>query len=122
MHLHQARELLLVHTQAALARELARQLEREPVRVVEPERVLTRDVPALLCGLLEETHATLECLAEPFLLRGQDAMDLVPVLLELRIALFHLLDHDVRETGEERRLEADARACCTARRMMRRMT
>src|SRR6185437_5906384 len=116
LHLHQARELLLVYAQAPLARELARQLEREPVRVMEPERVLARDVPTLLCGLLEETHATLERLAEPFLLRGQDAMNLVPVLLELRIALFHLLDHNVRETAEVRGLEADARGLlhCTA--------
>ena len=35
-------------------------------------------------------------------------MDLAPVLDELGVRLAHLLDHDVGEPGEERRLHADA--------------
>ena len=80
------------------------------------------EIVALLRDLLEQAHAALERLREALLLGGEDAVDLVPVLLELGIAVPHLLDHDVRETREVRRLEPDARACCTARRMMRRMT
>ena len=64
----------------------------------------------------------LERLSETLFLGGQDAVNFVPVLLELRIAVLHLFDHDVRELREVRRLEPDAVPCCTARRMIRRMT
>ena len=59
-------------------------------------------------GFLEELHAALERLAEALLLRGEDAVDLLAVLDELRIRAAHLLDHGVGEPGQERRLHADA--------------
>ena len=67
MLLHEARELLLVHAEAPLARKLKRQLLREAVRRLEREGVLAGDLP--LCGsLLEDRHPTLERLAEALLL------------------------------------------------------
>ena len=78
--LHQRRELVLVDAEPALARKLLGQLERKAVRVVEAERVLARDVAALLCHLLEEAQAARERLAEPLLLGREDAMDLVAVV------------------------------------------
>src|SRR6266511_5615132 len=70
--LHEPRELLLVHAQAALARELLRELEREAVRVVETEGVLTRDVATLLGHLLEQPDAARQRLAEAPFLGRQD--------------------------------------------------
>src|SRR5439155_23865092 len=89
---HEPRELLLVHAEPALAGQLLRQLEREAVRVVEPERLLARNVPAFRRDLLEEPQPSLERLAEPLLLGAQDAVDLVSVLLVLSVALLHMLD------------------------------
>src|SRR5262245_30876687 len=85
-----------------------RQLEREAVRVVEPERLLARDVAAARGDLLEQSHPTRERLPEALLLGREDAMDVVAVLLQLRIAGLHLLDHDVGEPRQVRRLEPDA--------------
>src|SRR5204862_185265 len=73
--LHQARVLLVVHAEAALARELLRQLDREAVRRLEIERVVAGDL-ALRRGLLEDRHAALERLAEALLLGGERAEDL----------------------------------------------
>src|SRR5205823_1619369 len=70
--LHQPRELLVVDPEATLAAELLRQLEREAVGVVEPERVLPGDVAAFFGHLLEQPHAAREGLAEAFLLGGED--------------------------------------------------
>src|SRR5205085_5425597 len=107
---HQRDELLVVHAERPLARELLRQLEREAVGVVQAERVLARDLAALRRDLLEETHPARERLREALLLRGENAVNLRPVLRELRVALLHLLDDDAREPREVGRLEADA-AC-----------
>ncbi len=109
MLLHQPRVLLVVHAEAALARELLRQLDREAVRRLQVERVVAGDL-ALRRRLLEDRHAALERLAEALLLGGEHAVDLVAVLDELRIRRAHLLDHDVGEAGQERRLHPDAQA------------
>ena len=105
--LHQPRVLLVVDAEAALARELHRQLDRKAVRRCERERVVAGDLPARR-RLVEQLHAALERLAEPLLLGGEHLPDLAAVLDELRIRLPHLLDHRVREPREERRLHADA--------------
>src|SRR5690242_6673513 len=100
MLLEQARVLLVVHAQAALARELLRQLAREAVRRLERERAGGRDLTAR-SRLLEHLHAALERLAETLLLGGQHLPDLIPVPLQLRVRTCHLLDDRVGETGDE---------------------
>src|SRR5207244_3828258 len=105
---HQPRELLVVDAEPAFARELLCQLEREAVRVVKAEGVLAGDVAAVLRDLLEQPQAARERLAEALLFGGEDAVDLGAMLLELGIALAHLLDHDVGEPREVRGFEADA--------------
>ena len=82
---------------------------------MQPESVLARDVAALRANLLEQTHSAREGLAEALFLGGEDAVDLVAMLVELGIAIVHLLDHDVGETSEERRLEPDARRLAAPR-------
>ena len=55
-----------------LESELAGQLEREPVRVVQPKRVLARyPVRTVLEHLVEEPHPGRERLGESFLLRAE---------------------------------------------------
>ena len=109
MPLHEPRVLLVVHAEAALARELLRQLDREAVRRLQVERVVAGDL-ALRRRLLEDRHAALERLAEALLLGGERAEDLVAVLDELGVRLAHLLDHDTGEAGQERRLHPDPQA------------
>src|SRR5207237_3098929 len=93
--------------ETALARELLRQLDREAVRRLQLEDVRGCDL-ALGGDLLELRHPALERQAEALLLGGEHALNLVPVLDELRIRLSHLVDHDVGEAGEKRRLHAAA--------------
>ena len=81
----------------------------KPYVACSVEGVVAGDL-ALGGGLLEDRHAALERLAEALLLGGEHAADLVAVLDELRIRLAHLLDHDVGEAGQERRLHPDAQA------------
>src|SRR5204862_6831052 len=54
-----------------------------------------------------QAHAAREGLAEALLLGREDAVDVVAVPLQLRVTRLHLLDHDVGETREIRRLETD---------------
>src|SRR5207253_3866804 len=62
---------------------------------------------APLRHLLEQAQAASEGLAEALLLSGEDAVDLVAMLLELRIAGAHLPDPHVGEPRQVRRLEPD---------------
>ena len=82
--LHPPRELLLVDRQPALVRQLAGELVREAVRVVEPEGVLARDRVAARGDLLEQSQAARQRPGEALLLGSEDARDLVAVLGELR--------------------------------------
>ena len=75
MLLHQARVLLVVHPEAALARELLRQLDREAERRLQREGVLARDLAAGR-GLLEDLHPALERLGEALLLGREHLPDL----------------------------------------------
>ncbi len=105
---HQTLELVLVDRQAALERELARQLEREAVRVVEAERVLARDAfGAAREHLVEQSHAGRERLGEALLLRFEHPVNLAAMLDQLRVRVAPEVDHDVRQAAEERRLEPD---------------
>src|SRR5215216_6787292 len=104
MLLHEPGKLLFVDGQAALARKLAGQLDREPVGRRQRERVVAGDI-TLRRDLVEEPQAACERLGETVLLRTQDVLDRLPVLLELRIPGGRLLDDDVREPPEV--LEAD---------------
>src|SRR6185503_4985544 len=74
--LHQRMEAVLVDRQAAFAGQLLRQLEREAVRVVEPEGLLAVD-RAVLRRLLEQRQPARERLAEALLLFRQHALDLL---------------------------------------------
>ena len=114
MLLHEARVLVLVHLEPALARELACQLDREAVRRLQRERVVPAD-PVVGGGLFEVRHPALERLGETLLLGGEDVVDLAAVLDELGIRARHLLDHGIREPRQERRL-----ACRCAGRAARR--
>ena len=96
MLLHEARVLLVVHSEAAFPRQLLRQLDGEAVRRLEVEGVVPGDL-SLGRGFLEDRHPAFERLAEALLLGGEHAADLVPVLDELGIRMAHLLDHDVGE-------------------------
>ncbi len=94
---------------AALLGELDRELEREPVRRGERERVLAGD-RALARELLEEPHAAVERLLEALLLGPNDLRDLIRLLPELRVGVPHLLDDDPgqrMESGEADALRLD---------------
>ena len=75
---------------------------------MQPEGILARDVAAAGRDLLEQPHAALERAREAFLLRREDAVDFCAVVSELRVGRPDLLDHDVGEASEVRRLEPDA--------------
>ncbi len=109
MLLDEPRVLLVVEGKAALARELLGELDRKAVRRLQVEHVLGRDL-ALRRDLLEDRHPVLECLAETLLLGREHAVDLLPVLDQLGIGGRHLLDHDVGEARQERRLHPDPQA------------
>ena len=70
----------------------------------------------------KRAKTALEGLSEALFLGVQDAVNLLAVLLELRVAILHLLDHHIRELRQVRRLQPDTAPCRTARRMIRRIT
>ncbi len=78
----------------------------KPYVACSVEGVVPGDL-ALGRRLLEDRHPALERLAEALLLGREHAVDLVAVLDELGIGGPHLLDHDIGETGQERRLHPD---------------
>ena len=109
MLLHQPGVLLVVEGEAALTPELLGELDRKAVRRLQIEDVLGGDLAGGR-SLLELRHPALERQAEALLLGREHAVDLPAMLDELRIRRLHLLDHDVGEAREERRLHADAQA------------
>ena len=114
-----------VRPDAVLGRELDRQVDREAVRVVEPERDRARQHrrvgrqrlrlaadDALLGGqrdqrLLELAHAGLEGAVELALLALDDAEDLVAALGEVRVRVRHRVDHDLGRLAQERLVAAE---------------
>ena len=104
-------EALLVDGHVLLGGDLAREVEREAVGVVQLEGDLGRQLGAGVAGaaqgLLEDAHALVERAAEAHLLLVHDAADLGLRVDELRIRAAHLLDDRVGERREERLLDAD---------------
>jgi hypothetical protein len=97
--LHEPLEPVLVDRVPTLARELLGQLDREAVRRRERECILGRDV-SLGRDLVEELHSARKRLREPLLLGAERLADRLPVRLELRIPLAHLLDDDIGEAPQ----------------------
>ena len=80
----------------ALLRQLDRELDREPVRRRERERLLAGD--RLLAGeLLEHLQPALQRLAEALLLGAYDPLDRLPVLDHLRVPRPDLVGDDPRD-------------------------
>ena len=105
---HQLREPLFVDRQAALERELPRELDREPVRVVQLERRLAAERLAGRRGagkLVEDRHAAADRPLELLFLGLDHALDVGRVLPQLREGVAHLLDDDVRQAPQV--VEAD---------------
>ena len=97
--LHEVREALFIEGEAALARELARQLDREAVRRRELEGVAASDL-ALRGDLLEKTQAARERLVEALLLGAHDLLDVRAVLDQLGERGPHLLGDHVGQSPE----------------------
>ena len=104
-------EALLVHGHLLLRGDLAREVEREPVGVVELEGDLRGElgpgVAGAAQGLLEDAHALVEGAAEPHLLLVDDAADLRLRLDEGGVGAAHVLHDRVGEGREEGLLHAD---------------
>ena len=95
-----------------LGDELERQVDREPVGVVQAEGVLGGDaLRAGLVGLrdqlLEQLGPVLERAPEALLLPGQPAADRLALLDQLGVGPAHHLLDDVGVAGEEARLEPE---------------
>ena len=118
--LHLAAVAVHVDRLPALLGQLDRELDRESVRRRECERLLSRD--RLVGGeLLEEPETALEGLGEALLLDPDDPLDRVGLRGQLRIGVGHLRDRRC-PTDDGRPSRPMLRACCTARRMIRRST
>ncbi len=112
--------------QAALARDVGGQVDREAVGVVEAEHVLAGHHPAVHAGddLLEQLHAVLQGLAEALLLLACRAFSTACLRLgQLRIGLAHL-GHQRRDhlPEEGSPLAPSIQPWRMARRMIRRST
>ena len=90
-------EALLVDGHVLLGGDLAREVEREAVGVVELEGHFGRKLGAGVAGspqrLLEDAHALLERATEADLLIADDAADLRLRPDEARVRVLHVLDH-----------------------------
>ena len=82
----------------SLAGDLLRQLEREPVGVVQEERRGTRQLGTVAAQLVfEDRQAVLQRLAEPLFLAGEDADDEVAVLGDVGVGTAHDVDRGLDE-------------------------
>ena len=97
--LHEPLEPVLVDRVPTLPRELLGQLDREAVRRRERECILGRDV-SLGRDFVEELHPARKRLRETLFLRTERFADRLPVRLELRVPLAHLLDDDVGKSPQ----------------------
>src|SRR5690606_28836706 len=105
---HLALEAFLVEGQAALAGDVAGQVDREAVGVVELEDHLARTHAAGQAGqiLLENAQALLQGLGELLFLGLQHALDMRLLGLELWIGIAHLGDQSGHDPVEEGALAA----------------
>src|SRR5262249_31305939 len=106
---------LLVHARAepveidgvpALFRDLAREIDREPERVVEEERALARHVTTAE-QVVEHVEAALERLPEPFLLPLHRARHVVMALDDLRVRVSHRGDGRIDELTRDEAVTAE---------------
>src|SRR3954451_4311616 len=105
---HELGELVVAgERNAALGRDLAGEVDREAVRVVQAERILAGDLPARE-QVVEQPRALLERAAEALLLPPDPLLDRLAARAQLGIRLAHHVDHDVDELRQEARLDADA--------------
>jgi hypothetical protein len=109
---HQALEALRVDAQPLLGGQLERQVEREPVRVVQQERLLRADALAARVAragdhVVEQPHALLKRAVEGLLLGAQPHLDRLALLVQLGIRGAHQLAHDAGEARQEAGLDAD---------------
>ena len=94
-----------------LAGDLDRELDREPVGVVEPERVVGRDLVARPGDdVVQQLAAGLERAREALLLGGEELGDARLLAAELGMGVAEKLDHPRMEADEERVLEPDPAA------------
>ena len=96
---HALLEVVFVHGNSPLERELARELERKAVGRGQVERLLAGD-RAARGNLLEELHPARQRLGEALFLGPQHVADPLPVLRQLREPAAHLLDHGVADAPE----------------------
>ena len=124
---HEVPEALLVHGHVLLRGDLAREVEREAVGVVQLEGDLGGQLRAGVAGaaqrLLEDAHALVERAPEAHLLLVHDAPDLGlrrrPARVGRASSARSTASVSVARNGFSTPM---ATACCTARRMMRRST
>ena len=96
---HALLEVVLVHGNSALERELAGQLERKAVGRGQIEGFLAGNGTAR-GDLLEELHPARQRLGEALFLGAQHLTDPLAILRELRKPVAHLLDHGVADAPE----------------------
>src|SRR3954470_17438983 len=105
---HQARELLVARERdTALRGDLARQVDREAVGVVQPEGVLAGDL-APREQVVEQARALLERAAEALLLGAHPLQDRLPAGDQLGVGVAHHVDDDLDELRQETGLDPDA--------------
>src|SRR5207249_793523 len=104
--LHLALEARQVHRHAARGSDLLGQLDGEPVRIVERERLRARNrLRALREQALEPLHPRLVGLAEAGLFLLEQPQDALAMRLQLAIVPAEALDHLRRHACEERARE-----------------
>ena len=101
---HRGLEARLVDGEAALARDVARQIQREAESVVEAEHGLARNLLAgeLVDGAVEQRHALRQRLGEPLLLLPQHALDVRALRAQFGIRRAHFLVEHRHQRMEER--------------------
>ena len=103
-------EAVDVHLQPRLGRQLLRQLQREPERVGELERLVAGQDLAfgvLLDRLLEQLQPLAERRREPILLRRRHLQHERLVLAELRVRVAHQLDRAADQRLQHRSVDAE---------------
>ena len=106
---HRCVETVHVHRQAALARDVGGQVDREAIGVVQTERVGTgNDAFAARCDFVEDAHAGIECLGETLFLGQQRALDELALGRQFRVGIAHHLGQRRDHAAEEWALLARA--------------
>ena len=94
-------EALDVHRMPMLGSDHLREIERKPVRIVELERVLTRD-HGLVTEFLHPLQSTFDRLQEALLLGPRDPLNVLLLRHQLRIHVAHHATDRARQLGQGR--------------------